>query len=189
MEMEGDEWRDGGWWTKMPWATTTINKRESRESVCVCVYAHERDSEMTSWQRATTSDEQQRVMSDDEWRATTSDERRYEQTKQQSTKVLGETRSMTVRVSDWQRQKYEHTNSVTVRTFAQHRIGSCHVVRKCFYGRHVTPAAPGIFFEKFLVRACKRAITVIRTYGTRTYVVCYTGRSTTDYYIWLARLF
>ncbi len=42
-------------------------------------------------------------------------------------------------------------------------------------------AAPGIFFEKFLVRACKRAITAIRTYGTTaTYVVCYAGRSTTN---------
>jgi hypothetical protein len=46
---------------------------------------------------------------------------------------------------------------------------------------HATLAALVIFFEKFLVRACDRAITAIRAYGTTgTYVVCYTGRSTTD---------
>jgi hypothetical protein len=73
MEMEGDEWRDGGWWTKMPWATTTINKRESRESVWVCAWERQWDDELTTsndeW-RATTSDERRRVPSDDEWRAT-----------------------------------------------------------------------------------------------------------------------
>jgi len=59
-------------------------------------------------------------------------------------------------------------------------IGSCHVVRKKNYGLHVTLPALVIFFLKFLVRACKRAITAIRTYGTTgTYVVGYTGRSGT----------
>ncbi len=118
-------------------------------------------------------------MNDDKWRATTSDEYKHEPTKQQSTKVRIERIGMTVRVSDWERdEKYEHTNSITVRTLDRHRLLS--FVQNFFLWPSCDARGACHFFLKFLVRACKRAITAIRTYGTTAYVVCYTGRSTTN---------
>ena len=92
---------------------------------------------------------------------------------------------------EWATDKERNTNTPSVLRYVPAWIGiSCfHLFGSVSMAIMCDARGAWHFFWKVLVRACKRAITAIRTYGTRTYAVCYTGRYNTDYYVWLVRLF
>lgn len=172
-EMEGD----GGQRTKVSWAT--INKKdrvEREEGECVWMCAHERDSEMRCWRRvmiewrATTSDKQRQVTSNDEWRATTRDECKTWSNKTTINKrVRREKRNTTVRV--WATDKECNMNTRTVLRYVRTFVGKYFFMTIMW--RTSVRLAALVFFFNVLVRAYKRAITAVRTYSTTgTYVVC-----------------